>query len=134
MPRKPGKVPNYCHHKASGKEVVRIGGRDQYLGPYGSSESHAAYERVLAEWRVTALFLAAKHGHAKVCEVLLDAGADPSIRSEMPTRNEMTASPLAIAAGKGHVEVVELLLQRHPDYTPADREETSSITRGDGGR
>ncbi|MCA8994174.1 MAG: hypothetical protein KDA88_19495 [Planctomycetaceae bacterium] len=50
MPRK-SKVPSYSHHKASGRAVVRIGGRDHYLGAYGSDESHAAYARLIAEWR-----------------------------------------------------------------------------------
>lgn len=44
--------PSYCHHRASGRAVVRIDGRDHYLGPYGSPKSHAAYERLIAEWRV----------------------------------------------------------------------------------
>src|SRR4029077_6061993 len=50
--RKPGKVPSYCHHKASGRAVVRIDGIDHYLGPYGSAESHELYERLVTEWRV----------------------------------------------------------------------------------
>jgi integrase len=52
MPRKPGKVPSYCHHRASGRAVVRIDGKDLYLGAYGSPESHEEYERLIAEWRV----------------------------------------------------------------------------------
>lgn len=52
MPRISGKVPAYCLHKGSGRAVVRIAGRDHYLGPYGSPESHEAYERKIAEWRV----------------------------------------------------------------------------------
>ena len=51
MPRKAGKVPSYCHHKASGQAVVRIDDQDFYLGLYGSPESHERYERRLAEWR-----------------------------------------------------------------------------------
>ena len=52
MPRK-SKIPSYCHHKASGRAVVRIDGHDHYLGPYGSDESHAEYSRLIAEWRTT---------------------------------------------------------------------------------
>jgi len=52
MPRKPGKVPSYCLHKASGQAVVRIDGTDHYLGPYGSNESQELYERLLAARRV----------------------------------------------------------------------------------
>ncbi|WP_417847301.1 hypothetical protein [Thalassoglobus sp.] len=38
MPRKP-KVPSYCLHKASGQAVVRINGRDHYLGLYGTDSA-----------------------------------------------------------------------------------------------
>ena len=51
MSRRALKVPSYCLHKASGRAVVRLGGRDVYLGEYGSPESHEEYERVIAEWR-----------------------------------------------------------------------------------
>ena len=40
MSRQALKVPSYCRHKASGRAVVRLGGRDVYLGEYGSPESH----------------------------------------------------------------------------------------------
>ncbi len=50
MPR-PSKVPNYTHHKASGQAVVRIQGKDHYLGLYGSDASHEAYQRLIAQWR-----------------------------------------------------------------------------------
>ena len=52
MPRKALGVPSYCLHKASGQAVVRVGGRDVYLGPHGSEESKNEYTRVLAECRV----------------------------------------------------------------------------------
>lgn len=48
----PLRVPSYCRHKASGQAVARIDGRDHYLGPYGSSESHERYERLISEWRL----------------------------------------------------------------------------------
>jgi integrase len=51
MPRKSGKVPAYVRHKASGQAVVRIGGRDHYLGVYGTDASHEKYERLIAQWR-----------------------------------------------------------------------------------
>ena len=53
MPRQPGTVPKYCRHKASGRAVVRINGRDHYLGSYGSPESHERYARLIAEWRTS---------------------------------------------------------------------------------
>ena len=51
MPRKSGKIPSYCLHKASGRAVVRINGQDHYLGVYGSPASHEKYERLIAAWR-----------------------------------------------------------------------------------
>lgn len=48
-PRTP-RVPTYRLHKPSGRAVVTLGGRDVYLGAYGSPESKAEYDRVLAEW------------------------------------------------------------------------------------
>ncbi len=49
MPRA-SRVPSYCCHKASGQAVVRIDGRDHYLGAYGGRESHEHYARLIAEW------------------------------------------------------------------------------------
>lgn len=49
MPGRPRKIPSYCHHKAIGQAVVRINGRDIYLSPFGSPESHQQYARVLGE-------------------------------------------------------------------------------------
>jgi len=61
MPRKPGKVPSYCRHKHSGQAVVRIDGRDRYLGRYGTPDSHETYERLVAEWRADHTQLPARH-------------------------------------------------------------------------
>ena len=49
MPR-PISVPKLCFHKASGKAVVRLNGRDHYLGVYGSTEAKGEYDRLIAEW------------------------------------------------------------------------------------
>ncbi len=43
------RVPKYCLHKASGRAVVRLSA-DHYLGPYGSDQSHEAYNRLIAQW------------------------------------------------------------------------------------
>ena len=43
-------IPSYCLHRPSGKAVVRVDGRDHYLGPYDSPESRSEYDRVIAEW------------------------------------------------------------------------------------
>lgn len=44
------KIPSYRHQKSRGLAVVRIDGRDVYLGPYDSPESHAKYEQLIAAW------------------------------------------------------------------------------------
>jgi integrase len=46
------KPPSYRLHKPSNRAVVTLDGRDFYLGPYGSEESRAEYDRVVAEWLV----------------------------------------------------------------------------------
>jgi integrase len=53
MPAKPTKVPSYCRHKATGQAVVRLNGRDHYLGPYGTAESQERYARLIAQWQAT---------------------------------------------------------------------------------
>lgn len=44
------KIPEPTRHKASGQAVVRLNGRDHYLGPYGSQTSVNEYDRLIAEW------------------------------------------------------------------------------------
>ena len=46
MPRRKG-VPAYRLHKPSGQARVISDGRHVYLGPYGSEESKAEYERLI---------------------------------------------------------------------------------------
>ena len=56
MPRKP-KTPRYLLHRRSGQAIVTLPnplggrGRDVYLGPDGSPESHERYKRLIAEWK-----------------------------------------------------------------------------------
>jgi len=44
------KIPAYRHQKARNLAVVRIDGKDVYLGEYDSPESKTKYERLIAEW------------------------------------------------------------------------------------
>jgi integrase len=44
------RLPKYRHYKPKDLAVVRIDGRDIYLGRYDSSASHEKYRRVVAEW------------------------------------------------------------------------------------
>jgi hypothetical protein len=49
VPRLTQKVPAYRHHKARNLAVVTLGGKDHYLGPYGSADSKREYDRLVAE-------------------------------------------------------------------------------------
>ena len=44
------RVPSCRLHKTSGRAVIRLNGRDIYLGKYGAPESEAKYNRVISEW------------------------------------------------------------------------------------
>jgi len=44
------RTPSYRLHKPSGQAVVTLNGRDCYLGKFGSAESKAEYDRLIAEW------------------------------------------------------------------------------------
>jgi integrase len=48
--RRPARLPKYRHYKPKDLGVVRLDGRDVYLGKYGSPESRETYRRVVAEW------------------------------------------------------------------------------------
>jgi len=50
MPKLLSRAPKYALHKASGRAVVKIGGKLHYLGPYGSAESKLEYRRVVSAW------------------------------------------------------------------------------------
>ena len=43
-------IPKCRLHKPTGLAVVRLTGRDVYLGPYGTPESEAKYEAAVANW------------------------------------------------------------------------------------
>lgn len=45
-----GKLPSLCRHRGSGQAVVRLNGKDFYLGPYGSAAAKAEYDRKITEW------------------------------------------------------------------------------------
>lgn len=49
MPRR-RRIPAYSHHKPTGQARVRLDGRDHYLGPFGSPESKARYDELVAAW------------------------------------------------------------------------------------
>jgi integrase len=50
MSTRPRKIPSYRLHKPTGQAVVRLDGRDCYLGKHGSEASQESYRRLIAEW------------------------------------------------------------------------------------
>jgi hypothetical protein len=47
---KSGALPSYRLYKRTGQAVVTLGGRDHYLGEYGSGASREKYARLIANW------------------------------------------------------------------------------------
>lgn len=58
-------VPKACLHRASGQAVVRLGGKDFYLGKWKSPEAQAAYHRKIAEWIAAGPYVAGVDDHPK---------------------------------------------------------------------
>jgi integrase len=69
MPRA-NRPPSYRLHKARNCAVVTIDGRNHYLGPYGSPESHEKYTRLLAEWRLNSNHLLPTTGPRRTASTL----------------------------------------------------------------
>ncbi len=44
------RIPQYRLHRPSRQAVVTIAGKDHYLGPFGSPDSRARYDRLIGEW------------------------------------------------------------------------------------
>jgi integrase len=47
------RLPKYRHYKPKDLAVVRLDGKDHYLGKYDSEESREKYRRLVAEWFAT---------------------------------------------------------------------------------
>ncbi|MGB6042456.1 MAG: hypothetical protein WBF93_04780 [Pirellulales bacterium] len=50
MPSIERRTPKYRHYKPKDLGVVRINGRDRYLGEFDSPESWEKYHRLVAKW------------------------------------------------------------------------------------
>ncbi len=62
------RIPSYRHHKASGRAIVTLGGRDVYLGDWNSAASRREYRRVIAEWLASG---APDHGTTTADEITI---------------------------------------------------------------
>ena len=85
MPRLKGKVPSYCLHKRSGRAVVRLNGKDHYLGEYGSPSSQEEYQRLIQAWLATnqAQARIAAKGSLPSEELPLPSSFSPSSMSQL---------------------------------------------------
>jgi integrase len=105
MPRKQIE-PKYRLHKARGCAVVTIDGKNHYLGPYGSPESHDKCAKLIREWRIT-------HGVAQKPQ----SGATPSDSNltvaELVLAYWKHAQGYYVKGGKptGHLSVVKSALR-----------------------
>ncbi|TWU41674.1 Phage integrase family protein [Novipirellula aureliae] len=108
MSRRLGKVPAYCHHKASGRAVVRIFGKDVYLGPYGAPESHEAYEAEIARWRA-----ATNEGESLEHEIRANSRFDLTL-AEVLLRYKAFAENYYVKDGKPTKELTEMQLALRP--------------------
>lgn len=83
------KIPAYRHQKARNLAVVRIGGKDVYLGEYNSPESKAKYERLIAEWLQSHHQSPEAGANITVCELMaayLSFAVNYYVKNEKPTR------------------------------------------------
>ena len=69
MSRRALKVPSYCLHRASGRAVVRLGGRDVYLGQGTAVEETCRTLEITVQtyyrWRLDASSLKGEHAAAR---------------------------------------------------------------------
>ena len=74
MSTRPRKVPAYRLHKPTGQAVVRLDGRDFYLGKHGTEASQERYRRLIAEWLTSS-----RHPLNQSAGQVATRGTDPSI-------------------------------------------------------
>ena len=91
MPRLVGnRLPKYGKHKASGQAVIKIGGRDIYLGPHGTKASRLEYDRAVAEWLANGRSLVSASGTAdltinQIALKYLDFAGNYYVKNRRPT-------------------------------------------------
>ena len=66
------RIPSYRLHKPTGRAVVRLNGRDVYLGKHGTSESQIAYKRVISEWLANCCQLPPKDMNPRISDLTIN--------------------------------------------------------------
>jgi integrase len=114
MPKLVNRPPQY---KKMGKyAVIYVNGKRIYLGLHGSSESHAAYARFIAERRINPTFQLAKDEQDIVISELAAAFLD----KEKATADQRDYS-------HSRVVIMDFLLKLYGDNTPVDEFKPSSL-------
>ncbi|MCH8853321.1 MAG: site-specific integrase [Planctomycetes bacterium] len=107
------KFPKYRLHKSSGQAVVVLDGESFYLGPHGTENSKAKYDRLIAEWLANGRRVPDNHRNGPdrlMCELssaYWDFVQDYYRKNGRPTDEQ------------GHVRVLLRHLQRLYGRTPA---------------
>src|SRR5690349_8695415 len=65
------RIPKPSRHKATGQAVVRLNGKDHYLGKFGSTEAKARYEELIARWLAHGRTLPAPQADLTVNDIIL---------------------------------------------------------------
>ena len=82
-------IPKMSRHKASGQAIVRLGGRDHYLGAWGTRTAKSEYDRVVAEWLANG-----RHSRADAAALTVaDLQSPTACRSSPPEPPTPAASP-----------------------------------------
>ncbi|HVX64878.1 MAG TPA: site-specific integrase, partial [Pirellulales bacterium] len=89
---RPARIPQPSRHKASGQAVVRLNGKDFYLGPDGSEKAKAAYERLIGQWLANGRQLPTDQSDALSVEEILarywDFAEQYYVKDGKPTREQ----------------------------------------------
>jgi len=115
IPSQPAAEPIHDAARSGDVETVRHLLEDGI--PVDQFDTTDPYGRV-----TTALYQATKAGRVEVVELLLDAGADPTLRASNP---RSVHHPLQVAAQFGRTEILQLFLQRGADPNAPGKESTA---------
>lgn len=99
--------PKYRHYRPKNLAVVRLGGRDHYLGAYGSPESWEAYHRLLAERH-------AASGHAPVAPGTTGNGRNDLTINQLTNAYRKFAEAYYVRDGKPTKELADMKYAARP--------------------
>jgi integrase len=100
VPKLSQRVPALRHHKSDDRAVVTLGGKDVYLGRYGTKESRDSYERLIGEYLANGRTLPASVAPAPagptVAELILAYWRNAKVYYASPHSGELRSIKLAL--------------------------------------